>query len=269
VKFVYEYRTGDNVRHEGVVVASDREAAFRQLREQGIRPGKVAEAPGFFNKLFGRYKRWLAIVLLLVLSAGLLFAFLSGRRQIELAEQSAESPLMRRQVYGDPALMEELARSSYATVFDTEADRFLACYAQPASVHRFDGKLSSRPIRRKVIAEALDGLVRSGYLPPIEIKPDDSREAAELKRIVLWMREELRSYLANGLGTTASYVQRLDERLAEEVALYQRIKNELSRSDDDAEWEKGNATLRAIGAPTIPRPENKSENSPLTDSQKL
>ena len=61
MKFNYEYRTSDNVRHTGVIAASDREAAFAALKAQGIRPGCLAEAPGFFNKLFGKGKRWLAI----------------------------------------------------------------------------------------------------------------------------------------------------------------------------------------------------------------
>lgn len=253
MKFVYEYRTSDNVRHEGVVVASNREAAFQRLRAQGIRPGRLTDAPGFLNVFLGRYKRWTVIALLMVVSTVLLFAFLSGQRKIELVEKSSESPLMRRQVYGDPALMEEYARTEYATVFPCEADRYLACYAQPAVVHRFDAKMAVRTMRKQVIGAALSRLVKEGYSPEIVFVEGEPREAKELKRIVLWMRGELKAYLANGLGTPESYAQRLDERLNEEVNIYQRTKNELTRTKSEVEWERGNARLRAIGAPTIPR----------------
>lgn len=61
MRFLYTYRTSDNVEHEGAISASSRDAAYAALRERGIRAGRVTEAPGFFNKLFGKGKRWLAI----------------------------------------------------------------------------------------------------------------------------------------------------------------------------------------------------------------
>lgn len=67
MKFVYEYRTSDNIRHEATVSASNRDVAFAVLKERGIRPSRLEEAPGFFNRLLGKGKRWLAIVVLFVL----------------------------------------------------------------------------------------------------------------------------------------------------------------------------------------------------------
>ena len=64
MKFIYEYRTSDNVRRSGVIDASDRESAFIALKNQGVRPASMKEAPGIFNKLFGKGKRWIAIVIL-------------------------------------------------------------------------------------------------------------------------------------------------------------------------------------------------------------
>lgn len=69
MKFVYEYRTSDNVRHNATVSAPDRDAAFARLKARGIRPSRLEDAPGFFNKLFGKGKRWIAIAVLTILLA--------------------------------------------------------------------------------------------------------------------------------------------------------------------------------------------------------
>ena len=66
MKFNYEYRTSDNKLHGGVVRAASRDDAFAVLKARGIRPGRVTEASGVFNKLFGKGKRWIAIVALAV-----------------------------------------------------------------------------------------------------------------------------------------------------------------------------------------------------------
>lgn len=72
MKFNYEYRTSDNKLHGGVVSAVSREDAFSALKARGINPARVTEAPGFFNKLFGKGKRWIAIgVLALALAVAL------------------------------------------------------------------------------------------------------------------------------------------------------------------------------------------------------
>ena len=57
MKFIYQYRTSDNEVKRGEIVAPDREAAFQLLRAQGIKPARLEEAPGVFNKLFGKGKR--------------------------------------------------------------------------------------------------------------------------------------------------------------------------------------------------------------------
>ena len=60
VRFVYQYRTHDNAVRSGEVSAADRDAAYRALKEKGIRPSRLEEAPGLANKIFGKGKRWIA-----------------------------------------------------------------------------------------------------------------------------------------------------------------------------------------------------------------
>ena len=79
MKFVYEYRTSDNALHSGRIAALDRDAAFAALKARGIRPARLVEAPGLVNKVFGKGKRWIAIVALSVAAiAGWFFASSGG-----------------------------------------------------------------------------------------------------------------------------------------------------------------------------------------------
>ena len=249
MRFTYQYRTPDNKSHTGVINAASRDAAFAALKAQGIRPGRVEEAPGFFNKLFGKGKRWIAICVLAVV-AGLSF-FYAFRTKRTIMESNS-SALSRRQIYGDPALMEKLESENYASVFEMEGDRLLANFAQPAQVNSFVGELYRNRNLRAEKSKSLELLIpHPSSLIPL---PSDSREVQELKRIVLWMHGELTAYLANGNGTPESYVRRLCERQAQEAQIYNLAKVELEKEKDPAVWEKRNATLRAIGAPTIPMP---------------
>ena len=249
MRFTYQYRTPDNKSHTGIIDAASRDAAFAALKAQGVRPGRVEEAPGFFNKLFGKGKRWIAIgVLAVVACISLAYAFRTKQSAIE----SNSSALSRRQIYGDPALMERLEAENYASVFEAEGDRILANFAQPARISRVVAALDGNPILRAQKSKLLSSL--SPHSPSLVPHAADPREVQELKRIVLWMRGELEAYLANGNGTTESYVRRLCERQAQEAKIYNLAKVELEKEKNLAEWERRNEMLRAIGAPTIPMP---------------
>lgn len=267
MKFVYEYRTKDNVHHDGVICAASREAAFDALRARGIKPGRLAEAPGFFNHLFGKGKRWIAISILAVVCVVLAVCV------VRLPAPSGEdvvSPINRRQVYGDPALMEKYALNDYALIFEKPGDRLLAHFAQPAQIDAVIGSIHRDP-RRRAAAEAdlaalASDLAELRNFPPAplsgqdsegrgQIVSEESREASELRRIVFWMRGEFADYLANGNGTPASYLRRLIERQQRERNIFEIAKRELENTTDFAKWERHNAALRACGICTITMPE--------------
>ena len=244
MKFVYQYRTPDNKSHKGVIKAASRDAAYAALKAQGIKPGRVEEAPGFFNKLFGKGKRWIAISVLGALCLVLCAVIFRTRYE---AQGTSNAAMMRRQIYGDPALMESLERENFASVFEDEGDRYLARFAQPATIVRFPDSSW-----RRAMAVAL----RKPERGDIIIAETDAREVKELKRIVLWLRGELANYLSDGRGTPETYIRRLEERQQREITVYADIKAELGKSSDPDLWEKRNATLRALGIRTIPMPEN-------------
>lgn len=243
MKFLYEYRTSDNVRHEGVIAASDREAAFAALKAQGIRPGRVTEAPGFLNKLFGRGKRWAAIVILgFVAAIAVILVFSLGKR-LDSTLSDLTAPMHRHQIYGDPALMAELERGEYASAFVTDGDRLLARFAQP-------GVFVRPPTReeRPAMVAALAALSEAG---DIMIVDSDPREVRELKRTVLWMRGELKTYLSNGVGTPDTYLTRLYGRQNRECQVYNQARHDLRNEKDPVKFERINQSLRNIGLRTI------------------
>ena len=241
MKFTYQYRTGDNVLHNGTVCASDRDAAFSKLRARGIKPSRLEDAPGFFNKLFGKGKRWIAIGILAFLVAALALALNKTTRPIIVGDVNGESS-QRHQIYGDPAIMDAMLSDGFSNIFSNIGERYLAAYAMP-------GSSVSQTVRLKAPDELLTCLTNK-----IDFLPTDSREVAELKAIVNGLKDELREYLSDGKGTAVSFMRRLDERQEEERLIYLRVKNELEENPNPDLWEERNRSLREMGIRTIPRP---------------
>lgn len=240
MKFVYEYRTSDNVPHRGMIAASTKEAAYDTLKAQGIKPGKVWEAPGLFNLLFGKGKRWIAIVVLLVALAGAYVIVLGLKNKVASAEKELEDITLyeeRGQIYGAAPVLAEMQDNDYASVFDNDLDRLLAVYAIPG-----------RLVERKVV---MPTSVRGAEVgAPMEIPNTDLDEVKKLKRMVNRMRKELAQYLADG-GTVATYVKRLELRQKMEARLYERVKRQLKGEDDPSVWKEKNSQLRAVGLPMV------------------
>lgn len=211
------------------------------LRKSGVRPMKVWPAPGLLNRISALGKRGLAIILLSLA----LIAIMVGRglRSAPPANTLSQ-PSPRHQIYGDPALMSELRATGYANVFENEGDRILAFYAQPGAD----------------VPTAATNHTALTLASTFAFSSDDPREVQELKSIVLGMKDELREYLANGVGTTETYLRRLQERQAEEAAIFERERDALKNIDDPAEYERVNAALRKIGLKTIPMPSSKSKS---------
>lgn len=251
MKFNYQYRTPDNRLQSGSIDAPTRDAAYVALKRMGIRPSRVVEAPGFFNHLFGKGKRWIAICVLMgVATLSLAFAMSMRRKANEASVVSLSrlnAPADRHQIYGEPALMERLGREDYASVFDSIGDRYLAHFAQPGRTVSF-----TNTAWRSEMACAIANLSAAR----IEVSFDDVREVRELKQIVLGMREELHDYLSNGVGTCATFVRRVEERQQREIQIYIQAKEDLKHKNKVSEYERINASLRRIGLPTILVPDD-------------
>lgn len=259
MKFSYSYRDKANRRIDATVDAKDREAAYKMLRAKGIKPFVMESAPGVLNNLLGRGKRWTAIVVLCVLSLVLLGVALSFRDEVIANRQEAYSS-PRHQIYGDPARMEDFERSDFASVFAHLGERVLARYAQPGCLISSGPSCNvpqnrrSRPVS-PTQPPSEEGLALAACLTnEIAFVESDAREVTELKQIVNWMKDELRRYLANGIGTPDRYLRRLGERQMQEAQLYFTAKHDLEKETDPAKYERINASLRVVGLKTIPPP---------------
>ena len=241
MEFTYQYRTGDNILHCGSVKAANKDDAYATLKSRGIRPSRLVEAPGFFNKLFGKGKRWMVIAMLSAIVAALLFTLRTKTRPIIVGGVNGETS-QRHQIYGDPAIMAEMLANGFADVFSNVGERYLAAYAMP-------GSTVPQLVRLKKPEDLMTCLTNK-----ITFLPTDTREAAELKAIVNGLKDELHEYLSDGVGTAATFMRRLEERQEEERLIYKRVQNELAENPDPELWEERNHSLREMGIRTIPRP---------------
>ena len=239
MKFLYEYRTPDNEKHDGTICAADREAAYAALKKQGIKPSRFSEAPGFFNKLFGKGKRWIAIGVLTMLAAVLaVIVVRDGGSAVELLD-TLDSPT-RRQVVGDAAIIDKGIREGWSSVFAEEGERFLASFAIPGV-----------PAGQRSTTE---DEIRAALSRKVAATADDSIEVRQIKAMVEGMKEELRQFLADG-GTIRQYGRRLVQRQEEELGYYHRAKKAIDAAAKDKKnassvsqlLDKHNEGLRRMG----------------------
>ena len=265
MKFSYQYRTSDNKSHTGVISAATRDDVFSQLKAQGIRPGRVEEVPGFFNALFGKGKRWSAIVVLSLAVVALVVVLAKTSRSRGPAAPLVEA---RSQIYGDVSILQRCADSSWRNVFTDPGDLFLAQFAQPGVVVKnLDASSAS------YFAEAL----KRSLAIPVRVADDDYPETAKMKRIVQGMKDELAAYVADG-GSFVGYVSRLYERQDAEAKIIQKANADfallqrrgqmtLDRANLIRSWNAKNDYLRAMGLPTLPLPEG-WEDHPFSQNQR-
>ena len=262
MKYTYAYKTSDGIRHEDSMNAFSREDVFAELRKRGIKAIKVVAADG--SKANGevrgvRKRAVAALVALAAVCAGVI-AYFGGTRTAAVIAANSSMSSPRHQIYGDPAIMEPIERGDFGGIFPREGDKMLAIFAQPGKL------MCARGVnpRRWVTGNGELGTVFELYSKnelssdkDVAIAAEDSREVRELKQIVNGMREEMRTYLANGNGTVKSYWRRLNERTLEEMRIYDRTKRELENEKSSEIWEQKNEALRTLGLRTIPLPEER------------
>lgn len=224
MRFLYEYRTSDNAKHNGVICAADREAAYAELKKRGVKPSRFAEAPGFFNKLFGKGKRWMVIG---VLGAGCLVLgamVVSSRKAVKTqtgGQQATVATLPRHQIANIPKDWP----SFIAVVFADEVDRTLALYSQPGVI----------------VAKPCDGKRR-------EITEADLKWTEVLRQVVAGMREDANGFLK--LGKSVDDLSRfLEERQRMEANYREQLIRQLNThivTKEDA-----NTSLSAMGLELI------------------
>ena len=185
MKYTYAYKTSDGVRHEDAMEADSREEVFVRLRERGIKAIKVVAADGSkangempSKGLFGG-RGVFALPIIAVAMIGVAVWWVYGVRGTPaLPKDDFLAACTRRQVIGDPAVIEKGIRSGWADVFEREGERFLASFAIPGV------KAGQRSTREEEIRNVLEQT-----LAP---KDGDSIEARQIKAMVEGMKQEAR-----------------------------------------------------------------------------
>lgn len=250
MRFVYQYRTSGNEVKRGEIAAPDRETAFQTLKAQGIRPAKLEEAPGLFNKLFGKGKRWIAIVALGGAFAAAICVILSLNDEITYAYEE------RAQLFGDPFILKKLSADGWRTTFPNEGDAWFARHAIPGvecGCPKNDNDATRDETAQPILSDK-----------PVAIRKNDVDELAKMKRMINCMKREYARYRAAG-GTEAQYRIECDSRLSVERQIYERVSSELrmlekklspeNRAEIEKAWDEKNALLRSMGLMTVPMPE--------------
>lgn len=230
MKFTYQYRTPDNKSHKGVIRAASRDAAYAALKAQGIKPGRVEDAPGLFNKIFGKGKRWLAIAVLALLTVVLAVAL--GRARAPSEPQLCED---RAQLYGDPVVIAECVEAGWTNVFSSALDVYLAQFAVPG---------------RAVASNVVPPPKAADELEMTPLAKDDLAEIAQMKRMVNGLKREMSEYVSDG-GKRDVYFKRLAIRQRAEQGLVEMATRQIKTARDHDTWRRKNAELRAMGLPMV------------------
>ena len=249
MKYTYAYKTSDGVRHEATMNAASRDEVFAALRKQGIKAIKVVAADGSKanGEIHGVRKRVVAaLVAFVALGVGIVAYFSGTRTSSDLGgsvKTSFQTDQARRQVIGDAAIIEKGIRNGWSDVFELEGERFLASFAIPGV------KAGQRNTSEKEFTAALEN--------KCVVADSDSLEARQIKAMVEGMKNEARRYLAAG-GSIVEYGKRLTERQDAEIAIYNRVKEEVEKvkaslpeEDFIQYWERRNDELRNLGIKPI------------------
>ena len=238
MKFSYAYRDSSGARHEAVIEADSRDAAFAALRKDGIRPIKVVAADGSKanGAPVGVRKRVVAVLV------GLAICVAVGVTTAISRVAPAETPFetTRRFPIGDAAVIEKGILTGWSDVFQEEGERFLASFAVPGV----------KAGQRSTTA----GEIEAALARRVAISNDDGLEARQIKAMVEGMKQEARAYVAAG-GNVVEYGKRLTERQDAEIAIYERTKADFEaakkskKTEDElvAYWESLNDRLRNLG----------------------
>ena len=234
MKYRYLYQTKDNENREGVINAPNRAEAYAALRKQGIRPYRViGDDPSPWRRRALVASLSLGAV---VLASAVTFLVVGGGGP-------SREPANRAQLTGDVQFIAKCAAESWEGVLATSLDRHLAAYAQP-------GWKLEPPAPTEEDLKAFERELGE----PLAREADERDEVRQLRNILAKMREEMKSYIAEG-GTVADYVEFLSERQDRECELREKAMETLARAPESMRrraWLNLNIRLGDMGIAPLP-----------------
>lgn len=182
----YSYKTSDGVRHEGTLSAPGRDAAFEELRRQGIRPIRVDEVPPAPRRVWP----WGAAVLAAALAAAGGAWWLLGGRGASAEPAQGDLPVSggRCDAYQEIAGEVESIREAYREASAKVDRELLANYALVERVRDMSEFRSVIAYGRESVSNAREA-VRSAfserYRDIPETFPQDMADAQLLYGLVM------------------------------------------------------------------------------------
>lgn len=248
MKYTYAYKTSDGTRHEASIDVGSREQVFAALRSKGIRAIKVFAADGSRanGEVRGVRRRMVVLSVLAAAIVAGLGVHLAMRRIAESDVRWHEArPLPRQEIPGDRRRVE-----AAAVAFDGRAEAFLARFAEPG-----------RPFAAPEAEWPSPAEFESALGRRLAYRDEDSTEQIDLKRIIEWLKDEMRAYLRGG-GDAAGYVRCLIRRQeierGERETCERRLQELIELGDDRKAHDyflKANARLGEMGVYPIPLPD--------------
>ena len=224
MRFGFYYKTSDGSRHESEIDSPSRDEAFSTLRERGIRPIKLF-AKGCYETSKGTrgYGRGVVVAwgvfAAIVAACFTAFFFLhfdldetvetdSGvhvghhgvfaRTRAGKARRIAK-PRPRKQI-ADRGRVREIASS-----FSYLSDRFLALFVEP-------GVVPSSEELSGFSSAAIENDLYDSFDDVIFIEPTDAQDVVDLKRVIVWLRDEAETFLSNNDRSVEGLMKWLVER---------------------------------------------------------
>ena len=234
MKYQYFYQTKANENRSGWIKARNRESAYTLLRKQGIRPYRIIGNDPV------NWRPWAFGALVLALAAGLVVATVAAVRAGD-----DRRPTPRRQLYGDVSLIAAGVFSDWEEVLESPLDRFLAAYAQP-------GSAALPPLMSADEIAAFESELKND----VKYVDGEPMEHRQLKNIIAYLRDEMRSHLAGG-ETVGQYMDFLEERQQNEREYRDRAVESLGKVPEShlrQAWLGVNARLRERGMATLEMP---------------
>lgn len=256
-KWTYSYKTSDGAWHEDLLSADTRDAAYEAIRAKGIRPVKISERiqPVVRRGFRGLRRRdwllvFLASVALAIVATIVLYAFAPSDNPLSASGRSGvvATARARQQIEFIP---NDFPHRLYSA-FKYNSERFLALYAQPGIPRRMlDGgkwmpSLYENPPR--AIEFSLNDL-SDALGSDILIYDDDPRWLADLKRIVVGMKEEAGTLFKSGKGADEIAIW-LDERNKMEASYREEAIRKVKSGELSAE--AANLVLKTMGLKSVP-----------------
>ena len=251
--WTYVYQDAQGKRHEGEMIAPQKDDVYAALREQGIRAQRVTERvqPIVRRGFRGlRPRDWCLVAAIAVALLSLTIFLVFSRHAVPDARPPSpatsrigriETPVAQlvpgsRRAQPRPRRALPRAQRDLDAIFAHPSERLLASFAEPG-----------RPVAKVVLTQDMKEDLVDALESDIMILPTDDKDVVALKRIVAGMKDDVLELIGAGLSIDEVFY-RYEERQRMEAEYRAGIVRSLKGNGD---LSAANARLAAMGMAPI------------------